>query len=120
MRNKGDILEATNRSKEAGFHYIIFWEGHDESNFIGSIITTSKSFDENIPMAADYFIKNSLSGEVYKIPYKPSLLVPCKLVKPQEWGPFSLVGKLSAKGIEFVSNNIDSLEPIYWREKIND
>ena len=35
MRLKGDILEATDRGYDAGKHYIVYWDGYDDNNFIG-------------------------------------------------------------------------------------
>src|SRR5215217_4772011 len=98
VRNIGDILEAKNRSFQAGKHFIIFYDGYDENEFIGGIITTTYNFVVNILMDIKHFVAKDNNGNDYKVTYKNSKLVPAKLFKPEEWGPYEKVGQLTDNG----------------------
>jgi hypothetical protein len=52
------------------------------------------------------------------VTFKNSKLVPAKLYKPENWGPFEKVGQLSADGIAFVEEKIGHLDAEYWEEYI--
>lgn len=114
MLERGDILEAKNRHKDAGLHYIIFYSGKDTRHFLGGMLTTSAEYEENIPMNKNHFEKKDLDQHNYKIQHNNSHLVPAKLMKLESWGPFEIVGKLTPDGVEFVENHINDLEEILW------
>ncbi|AOC97166.1 hypothetical protein BB050_04088 [Flavobacterium anhuiense] len=117
-RNKGDILEARDRRFEAGKHYIIFYDGYDDNEFIAGVLTSTDNFPVNILMAALHFEERDKNGNDFKITYKNSKLVPAKLFKPEEWGPFEKVGQLTDEGIAFVDLHIGELQPEYWQNYI--
>jgi hypothetical protein len=117
-RNKGDILQATNRSRVAGFHFIIFYEGYEDNEFLAGVITTTDKFPVNYVMQSNHFVEEDDNGKHYKITFKNSKLVPAKLFKPEQWGPFDKVGQLTAEGICFIEKHIGQLEPEYWEDYI--
>lgn len=117
-RSIGDILEASNRSYKAGKHYIIFYDGYDDNEFMGGVLTSTDNFPENILMNEYHFINTDENGNDFKVTYKNSKLVPAKLYKPENWGPFEKVGQLSAEGIAFVEDKIGHLEAEFWEEYI--
>lgn len=116
MIERGDILEAENRHKDAGLHYIIFYAGKDARHFLGGMLTTSEDYEENIPMNNTHFETKDLEQNNYKIKYQNSHLVPAKLMKLESWGPFKIVGKLTNEGVEFVEEHIEHLGPMLWEE----
>jgi hypothetical protein len=115
MRQKGDILEASNRAQDAGRHYIVFYEGFDHVNFIGGMVTHMES-ERNIAMSQNHFEKNDEAGNSYKFQFGNTQLVIAKLMKFETWGPFSKVGALSEEGIQFIENIIDGLPQETWEE----
>lgn len=117
-RNIGDILEAKDRSVNAGRHYIIFFDGYNDSEFIGGMLTTTELFPQNILMTESHFINMDENGNEFKVTYKNSKLVPAKLYKPENWGPFEKVGQLSEEGIAFVKEHIGHLEAEFWKNYI--
>ena len=117
-RNKGDILEAKNRKFQAGKHYIIFYDGYNDNEFIGGVLTSTDMFPVNIWMDSLHFIEKDEVGTDFKITYKNSKLVPAKLYKPEEWGPFEKVGQLTEEGIAFVEEHIGNLQAEYWQNYI--
>jgi len=117
-RNKGDILEARDRGFQAGKHYIIFYSGYNDNEFIAGVLTSTDKFPVNISMTDLHFVEKDEVGNDFKITYKNSKLVPAKLFKPEEWGPFEKVGQLTEEGIEFIDHHIGHLEPEYWQNYI--
>jgi hypothetical protein len=115
MANRGDILKATKRGKNAGKHFIIFYENHDTRNFIGAMITHSED-SHNIPMDKTYFHEKDAAGNNYKVVYDNTFLVNAKLMKFESWGPFQKVGELTSEGVEFVESIIDGLSAETWEE----
>jgi hypothetical protein len=118
VRNIGDILEANDRTREAGYHYIIFYNGHTDDEFEAGILTSTEKYSVNIPMNESHFINTDKNGDYFKVTYKNSKLVPAKLYKPENWGPFEKVGQLSEDGIAFVEEHIGHLEAEFWEEYI--
>ena len=117
-RNIGDILEARDRSYEAGRHYVIFYDGYDDNEFLAGVLTSTDNFPKNILMNESHFINTDENGNDFKVTYKNSKLVPAKLYKPENWGPFEKVGQLSTEGIVFVEEKIGHLEPEFWEKYI--
>ena len=99
----GDILKATHRDKEKGRHYIIYISGHSEQDFVGAMITHLQDITKNVWMVESHFEPN------YPINYDESLLVRGRFIKPENWGTFKKVGKLTKKGIDFLKEVTDDL-----------
>lgn len=80
---KGDILKSYHPD---AVHPIIFLEGHDDSFFVGAMITSSnqKKYSNNIPMEKDHFFESDRSGNNYETSFGPSYLVGAKLLKRLE------------------------------------
>ena len=118
---KGDILEAKDRSYDAGRHYIIFYEGNGNNEyisdfgFIGGIIT-HKNIPLNKKMKEKHFEKYANNGDSFKIVYDKSYLVIAKLIKPGDWGPYTKVGQLTSSGISFFEEVIKNLSGENWDE----
>lgn len=117
-REIGDILQAKNRSKEAGFHYIIFYDGYSDDEFEAGVLTTTNNFPDNILMDKSHFVEKNSEGNNFKITFNNSKLIPVKLFKPEEWGPYRKVGQLTDNGINFVREIIGDLKPVYWKEYV--
>lgn len=118
MYSKGDILEAANRAKDAGHHYIIYYDSEQEDVFIGGMLTHSSNYG-NAPMNNEHFNEYNSSDERYIVTYDNSFLVRAKLRKPDTWGPFAVVGRLSDAGISFLDEIIGSLEPQDFQDYCN-
>lgn len=114
---RGDILVATRRGPGEGVHPIVFFEQLDGHDFVGCMLT-HEPLDENEPMKADHFLDTS-----DKFKYENTQIVKGKFHKPERWGAYYKVGRLSASGIKFVEELIDPL-PLetfahyYWRHKV--
>ena len=117
-RNIGDILEASDRDREAGFHFIIFYDGHDDDEFLAGVLTSTDKYPVNIVMNNKHFQYSDENDFTFKVTYKNSKLVPAKLFKPEQWGPYHKVGQLTEEGIDFVRKHIEALQPEYWQDYI--
>lgn len=115
---RGDILEAADRRRVAGFHYIIYYESINENEFLGAIITTSGNYPQNVPMLNEHFNEFDSNGNIYLITNNNSYLVPAKLIKLESWGPFTKVGSLSFQGLDFLEEVIGHLDAIVWEDAI--
>lgn len=113
MNEIGDILEATDRSINAGRHFIIYYDSYDGVNFIGAMVTHNVC-NKNLIMDRSHFEEIDINGEKYKFQFDETYLVIAKLIKFNNWGPFTKVGKLTNSGIEFVKVNIDPLSEETW------
>ncbi len=112
---KGDILKATHRALNKGYHYIIYYEGNSILNFCGFMITRSNKHD-NILMDSTHFENNDETGKLFQVRFDNTHLVRGKFLKSEEWGPFEKVGQLSEKGIDFLQNTVCNLEPETFRD----
>lgn len=106
---KGDILKASKRQRDKWRHFVVYFEQLSEHDFIGGMITHA-DFSQNLKMSADLFNTLDPNGTKYEVVYDGSFLVKAKLIKPHDWGPFSKVGELSEKGIEFFELAIKDLK----------
>lgn len=102
----GDILEGENNSPRDGNHYIVFFEKLDGHDFVGAMITTSRYHGRNLPMSISHFETHKSEQTEWVVSYRGSYLVPAKLHKFNEMGPFHKVGQLTRNGIEFLLNAI--------------
>ena len=97
-------------------HYIIFFDHLNGKDFIGAMITSTVFNDTNVKMSESHFNEYDEFGSKCIVVYKNSFLVPAKLHKFISMGPFELVGQLTVEGIDFVTENIDSLPMVTWEE----
>lgn len=100
-------------------HYIIFYEHHNGSDFIGAMITSKNFRNVNLPMNEIHFNNSDDLGNPWKVYYKNSYLVPAKLQKMHSMGPFELVGQLTVNGVEFMNESIEQLPLMFWEEYKN-
>ncbi|MBL7820579.1 MAG: hypothetical protein JNL65_08175 [Saprospiraceae bacterium] len=118
MFNKGDILLPSNNLKKNDwlnglFHPAVVWDQNynGKSDFRGIMIThTSHSANaDNILMAANHFENG------YPVRFTNSHFVNKIFIKFHFWGPFELVGRLTAEGMNFIERNLDtSIDPIQF------
>jgi hypothetical protein len=111
----GYILKGFINHKDKG-HFIIFIEPYHFPDFIGAMISTTDFANTNILMTENHFIKKFEDGTDCKIIFNNSHLVPAKLHKFFDMGPFELCGILSENGLKFVSENIDNLKIESWNQ----
>ncbi|MEK7613666.1 MAG: hypothetical protein AAB439_02205 [Patescibacteria group bacterium] len=112
--NKGDILYG--RKGSDAIHPIVFLDGHDDSYFVGVMITSAPQYADNIPMLEEHFEQNDLQGNPYEVRFKDSHLVEARLLKRLEWRPFRKVGELTPSGVAFVEAKTHEQYPIVWEE----
>lgn len=109
----GDILKASERSRQAGFHYIIFLgEYHDPTFFVGTFLTHAKGYKDykNILLEESDFSPES------EVKCEHSYFVPALFLKPEEWGPYYKVGALTEQGLFRVRKASEDSEPISYDE----
>lgn len=109
----GYILKGIINHKDKG-HFIIFIKPYHFPDFIGTMISTKDFENKNILMAENHFKKLYDDGTNCKIIFDNSHLVPAKLHKYFEMGPFELCGILSEDGLNFVIKNIENLDIESW------
>jgi hypothetical protein len=116
--NKGSILLGEgNHPRDGNNHYIIFFEDLNGYDFIGGMISTSPYRGINIPMKSSHFeVENTGSGKNWEVSYFKSHLVPTRLHKFNNMGPFSQVGQLTSEGIDFMTNTIKDKPLLTWDE----
>ena len=106
---KGDILRATDTSKDAGFHPIVYWsENSGADDFLGLMITHSSEKD-NIKLSAEHIKKCDASGNIYEFQFDKSYLVKGIFYKPEVWGPFTKTGEATDEGITFFEENLQGV-----------
>ncbi|QJW92479.1 hypothetical protein HNV11_23700 (plasmid) [Spirosoma taeanense] len=112
---KGDILEGTHREFAAAYHYIVYLGQSLDNAFVGVILTKSGSWANNVPLSENFFVREDEFGTSYKVQYKNSHFMQVKLDKPQDWGPYSKVGQITAEGVKFIEEHISGMEPISYQ-----
>lgn len=108
--HKGQILLASKRNWDEGFHLIVFLKQSESipSHFIG-LMLSSKSGHGNIKMSKNHF------GGGFK--YMNTHVGNRRLLKPEEWGPFKILGYLSKEGLDFINKFIPQDEnPLLWED----
>lgn len=111
----GFILKGFINHKEKG-HFIVFLKQYHFPDFIGVMISTKDYANKNILMSENHFLKHFDDGTDCKITFNRSHLVPAKLHKFFDMGPFELYGILSENGLKFVFENIDHLKIESWNQ----
>ena len=106
----GDILRGRNGSDAV--HPIIFWIGHDDTFFIGAMLTHRDR--DNVSMSEKHFYKQDSEGNKYELFFDQTYLVEALLLKKLEWRPFRKVGQLTDAGISFVDSKIGNFIPELW------
>lgn len=115
---RGDILEGTNRRREAARHYIIALDPYRSGNFIGAMLTSKGTYLENILMKPVYIRTNTDNGTRFKFQFKNTHFVKGSFIKLESWGPFTKVGELSEEGIGLVDQETKDLEPGLWDDYV--
>lgn len=109
----GYILKGFLNHRKRG-HYMVFIEKISFSDFIAVMISTKCADNKNIIMSENHFEKKFIDNEDCKITFNNSHLVPAKLYKYFNMGPFELCGILSKDGLNFVKKNIENLNLESW------
>ncbi|KQC02363.1 hypothetical protein [Pedobacter sp. Hv1] len=112
---RGEILRASKRGRKQGFHYIIYYSGFDNNNFIGAMLTSMVS-DKNVLLSPEHFEQYNPQGDRYQVQFDDSYVVIAKLIKLESWGPFIPKGQLSQIGCEFITDLIDNLQEETWED----
>ena len=103
----GNILLGENNHPIDGNHYIVYYKDIDRRDFEGCMISTKPHNNINKSMMPEHFeVVNAETGNDWPITYKNSYLVPAKLHKFNEMGPFTKVGQLTEEGILFITGII--------------
>lgn len=110
---KGDVLYG--RKNSDAFHPILFLENKDENFFVGVMLTKSSGYG-NIQLLEEHVVKYNLEGEKYSFEYNNTHFVKAKLLKKNEWFPFSKVGEINKEGLSFVEKNLMVDEAILWED----
>lgn len=110
---RGDILKATDQRLNKGFHRIIYLSPNSASDFIGAMVTHG-AVGDNILMDISHFVQSN-QGTSYEFQFDDTYLVQAKLLKFENWGPFTKVGQLSDEGIIFVNSIISKLRSETFR-----
>jgi len=107
----GDILRGREGSNAK--HPIVFLHGHNDSFFIGGMITHAETerYPDNILMKSTFFIFDNPADNEEDI-----FLVKAKLLKRIEWQPFRKIGHLTEEGLLFVESNISDKNHLLWEE----
>ncbi len=111
----GEILLGDNNLPIDRNHYIVFYKEIDGIDFQGCMISTKPYKNINKSMMSEHFeVVNTETGNNWPITYKNSYLVPAKLHKFNEMGPFTKVGQLTEEGILFIAGIIDDKPLTPW------
>jgi len=105
----GDILQGKYRRKNEAYHPIIYLSNYDANFFIGCMLTHHKGSD-NLKFEESHFALKKWTDS------RPSYLVNSFLLKRNEWGTFSIIGRLSESGLEFLNQNVGNTKPILWED----
>jgi len=99
-------------------HPIIFLREENSEQFIGCIITKSKSktYQNNIALTRDHFEETDKNGNKFQIQFINSHFVNLQLIKKNDWGPFTQTGKLTEKGIQFLETHLKKDNPTLWSD----
>lgn len=116
----GDILKGTKRGRDAAFHFIVFLEGKDEASFVGTMLTSSNKYNDNVLMKEAHFNKTDSAGKQFEFQFNNTYFVRRKFIKLSDWGPFSKIGELTPEGIEFIKSEIDVTEPTLWENYLKE
>jgi hypothetical protein len=111
---KGDVIFG--RKGSDAYHPILFLEEKDENFFYGIMLTKAGNYDTNIMLPEKYIVKENKDGLAFPFQYNNTHFVKAKLLKKNEWEPFTKIGKISVEGIEFVESNIVVDQAQLWEE----
>jgi len=105
--SSGDIIRGAKHGKDESFHPIIYFGEIDSTFFDGGMITHSSKFG-NIELQDEHFTQKIDTNS------RPSYFVKNYLIKKQDWGPFTKIGQLSERGLEFVKSQLEGTTPVVW------
>jgi hypothetical protein len=113
---KGEIYFGKNTR-----HPIVFLKEENSEQFIGCIITKSKTetYQNNIPMIREHFEETDEKGNKFQTQFINSYFVNLQLIKKDDWGPFTLTGKLTEKGVLFIESHFKKDDPTLWNDYLN-
>lgn len=99
-------------------HYMVFLEPRTETDFYGIMITSTDFNERNIAMLSEHFLTHfsEQPNEEFMVTYKDSYLVPAKLVKVENMGPFIKMGEISTSGIAFIEQQVENKSAMEWEE----
>jgi hypothetical protein len=102
-------------------HPIVFLKEENQDQFKGCILThaTRKSYKDNISLSSKHFEELDNDGKKFESEYSNSYFVNVLLIKKNEWGPFTLTGKLTSDGIKFIETYLQDKKPFLWDEYIS-
>lgn len=112
----GDILYAKNNKNVNGIpsHYMVYLGPSAQAGiFMGAMLTSSDKHG-NTPLQIGHFETTDPSGNPWQITYKNSHVVSQLFYKKDEWGPFSLVGRMTNEGLNFILQTIGGTTPSYF------
>jgi hypothetical protein len=118
---KGDIVVGEgnkNQNYPVNGHPIVFLQENSGSTFIGLMLSSSTFRGLNTKMDESHFELFDGDGLEYEFKYKNTHVVPLRLLKKDEWKPFTKIGQLSEEGIVFVEEVIKGTKPIFWEEAV--
>lgn len=115
---RGDILRGKLRNRDKAFHPIVYLGDEPSMGFVGIMLTKSEKFEDNIPLEQDHIEINDEGGSKYNFQHNNTHFVRLVLYKPNNWGPYTKVGRLTTKGINFVESKLPEMTPIYWEQVI--
>lgn len=109
---KGNIIT----SKQTN-HPIIYISKIDEDKFAGCLIThaATNKYPDNIGLMEEHIDKDFVGN----FNLDNSYFVATQTIKLQEWGPYSIIGNLSKKGIKHIENYLEGKCPEFWLEYIS-
>jgi|SRR3989338_2529917 len=113
---KGDILMGSKRDRDAAFHSIVHLEGNLDDDFIGTVLTHSGEYTDNVLMDRKHFKKCDIEGKEYSFFFDNTYLVSRRFSKLKDWGPFKKIGELTKEGVNFVESKMVGKDPILWSE----
>lgn len=108
----GDILQGKYRGKNEAYHPIVFLSNYNEDFFIGCMLTHHEGHG-NIRLEESHFNLEKCTDT------RPSYIVNSFLLKKNEWGPFTIIGRLSKSGLQFLNQNVGNTNPIIWEDYLN-
>jgi len=109
---KGDIFVG-----KVTIHPIVYLEDKSLEEFYGCMVThsTTEDYNNNVSFQQEHFIERDENNNPYRLQYHKSYFTALKLIKKNDWGPFTKVGQLSVAGLDFVERNKADLKGISWR-----
>ena len=99
-------------------HPIVFLREENFEQFIGCIITKSKTetYKNNILLKREYFEESDEKGKKFQTQFINSHFVRLQLIKKNDWGPFTMTGKLTKNGVQYIEAHLKKGDPMLWKD----